>query len=238
MPGRRWPHAALALVALFVIAGCAGSGAPPEPPATSTAGTPSPDVTTPSTEAPTDGTPTDEPTDETTKPTEPADAVAYVPWGPADPVIPEHYGQLARRDCAAAESASPGGEFWDAVFAVCRTLNEGDPWPDLDAAPEQPSTDNPHEQCLDGELADWLSAALTWHAENGDADPDVTYSETGSTCYLTAYEARQVPPDEDFTAPGPGEVTVAVVVDSTYSVTSVSVDGSEVDSGRLRRGRQ
>ncbi len=86
---------------------------------------------------------------------------------------------MAGRDCAAAESASPGGEFWDAVFAVCRTLNEGDPWPDLDAAPEQPSTDNPHEQCLDAELADWLSAALAWHAENGDADPDVTYSETG-----------------------------------------------------------
>ncbi len=40
-----------------------------------------------------------------------------------------------------------------------------------------------------------------------------------------------MPPDEDFTAPGPGEVTVAVIVDSTYSVTSVSVDGSEVDSG-------
>ena len=218
-----------AVLLVLTLAGCTGAGpdlGEPTPTPTTTS-------TTPATEEPTTPDDPTTPTPSTTSPTAPAtvDAVAYVPWGPADPVIPEHYGRLAQRDCDAAQAVSPTGDFWTVVYAVCRSLTKGDAWPDVSTAPDAPDTESPHEQCLNAELAQMVDAALSWHADNPNAQASehVDYAETGSPCYTTVYSARQLSPDEDFTGPGPGEVTVAVVVDSTWDLASVSVDGSAVE---------
>lgn len=227
-PRSPWPRAATALASLLLLAACSGGGGGDLP------DLPTPTPTQTSTATPT-GT-TDTPTSPTAAPTspEPSDEqVAYVPWGPADPVVPQHYGDLARRDCDAAADSSPDDEFWAAVVAVCRSLTQGEPWPELSDVPEVPETDDPHEQCLDSELATMVSDALAWREEHPDTEPSATFAETGSLCYLTVYDARQVPADEDATGPSPGQVTVAVVVDSTYAVASASVDGATVPEGAL-----
>jgi hypothetical protein len=227
---RRAAGGSLLLVLTLTACGASPSAQPeptPAPPVVDTPAETAP-VQTPATDETT--TPPDTPTPTTPTP-QTAGPVAYVPWGPDDPVIPQHYGELARRNCSAAASSSPGGEFWDAVVAVCRTLADGDPWPDLGEAPAPPETDNPHDRCLNAELAEMVTAALAWHAENGDGRPEVTYAAMGSPCYLNVYDTRQVPPEEDATAPNAGDVTVAVVLDSTYEVSGVSVDGIAVDSG-------
>lgn len=219
-----WLRAAGAILLLAIgLSGCGGATETAEP-------QPSPAavVSTPEETGATDSTQGAEPTQTDTP--ESVDTVAYVPWGPDDPVIPQHYGELARRDCAAAQSSSPGGAFWDAVIAVCRTLNQGQPWPDQTEAPAPPPNDNPHDQCLDAELEEMVSAALAWRAENGDGIPQVTYADSGSPCYERVYAVRQVPAQEDPRTQDVGRVTVAVVLDSTYSLTSVSVDGAQVSS--------
>lgn len=231
MPKAGTLRALIAVVLLLVVAGCGGAATPVSERTDTT--TPTTTDTSSPTPEPTDTDESDSPSPTpppTTEKTDSVDPVAYVPWGPADPVIPEHYGQLARRDCAAAESVAPDGEFWDAVFAVCRSLTEGAAWPDLSTAPEPPDTDNPHDQCLNAELATMVSNALAWHDANGDAEPSVTYAGSGSPCYLSVYAARQLPAAEDGTAPGADQTTVTVLVDSTYDVVAVSVDGSDVSS--------
>jgi hypothetical protein len=226
--GRRFHAAAGAFLVGIALSGCGASPSGVDSPeATTTAQTPTSDGTTTSEETSrSDGTATSTETSTTGS----QDPVSYVPWGPDDPVIPQHYGDLARRDCTAAQASSPEGSFWDAVIAVCRTLTRGDPWPALTEAPSPPETGNPHDQCLNSELVEMVTAALAWHAENGDSTPEAHYADTGSACYRKVYEARQVQPEDDPSGPPPGELSVAVVVDATYDLSSVSVDGNLIDS--------
>jgi hypothetical protein len=156
--------------------------------------------------------------------------IAYVQWGPADPVIPEHYTRLAQDppDCVGADSTSPGGPFWDAVVDVCRALAGDGPWPALESAPQAPATENPHDRCLDEEMAAMLGRALRWHQEGGDSTPEVTRSGTGSACYTTVYDVREVEDGTDTSGPI-DQATVDLILDSTFSVRSVAVDGEDVD---------
>ncbi len=218
----------MALAALLA-AGCGTGGAPldrPEPvptqssdtaAATGPAAGPSPSAgrtTTP--------TPSAEP-----------EKVSYVPWGPSDPVVPEHYGRLAQRDCGAGEQVAPDEPFWDAVFAVCRTLVGGEPWPDLAEAPPAPETENPHESCLDDELEIMVRDALAWRDANDDATPQVEFEESGSACYLAIYEAGQVSPEQDITSSLPGEATISVLLDATLTIAQVSVDRRLIAEGDM-----
>ncbi|HEY8717363.1 hypothetical protein [Pengzhenrongella sp.] len=157
------------------------------------------------------------------------DGFAYLPWGPTDPPIPEQYAALAGSSGAAPRCAPDnpvGGDFWAVAAAVCRAITAGGQWPTTTTVPAPPSPENAYQACLNDELATMLSAALSWHADNPDRQPNVSFPEssTVSPCQSRVYDVS-VLSDSDSPISGANQVPVAVVYSGSGTAADVTVDG-------------
>lgn len=205
---RRLGSAALA-VACLAISGCG----------TVTTGT-STTGTTPDGQRTTAPAATGDPGEQAAAPTLP-----YVPWGPADPVVPQWYADVAGTRCTGESPRGEPSAFWDTAWAVCRAVFDDGPWPGTTSSPPPPPARDPHDACLDDELRQFVDRALAWRSAHPDATPRVDRAAEPSPCFLRVYDVRL---DDD--GPEDGELVRAVLtVDGTYRVSSVRVDGVETD---------
>lgn len=212
----------VALAALIVIAVVPACGAPS--PAGGSAAANSPALATTGSAASSGGASDDG-----------AGGVAYVPWGPADPPVPDQYTALAASPgsaprCDDAAAAQPDEPFWATAAAVCRALTTGAGWPTSRTVPAPPAPENAFEACLDDELAAMLQRALRWHADHPGERPEVAFPAPASRspCQFQIYRTAVVEPAApDDTGRVRVEVTAAGIDDD--GALEVTVDGERVE---------
>jgi hypothetical protein len=249
---RRPARRLLAVSAVVFVAACGGDdeagGGPSVDPTTTTGTT---DVTT--TTAPTSdtssttagGTTTTSTTTTSTSlavtTTTEAEPIPGMPTGPGDPLIPRQYGglipQQSDSDCDDLRRGPDGeipGSFWDVARQVCLALTTGAEWPPVAATPEPPAADGPFASCLDVEVRAMIDAALAWHQQHPDLQPDVSYAAPGalSPCELQIYGLTAVlVGEQDFDGGEVGDVRIEFEIPSRPDVDAdeivTEVDGEQ-----------
>lgn len=162
------------------------------------------------------------------------EGLAYVPWGPDDPPVPQRYASLAASSsasarCDDAQAAQIAGAFWDLAVSVCRAVAGQAAWPSTTAVPAPPPAANAYEACLDAEVAAMLQRALRWHAANPQTTPRVRYAASGarSPCQTKVFEARVISASDGL-YPGDvpaGQLAVLVFAGSADADSTVTVAG-------------
>ena len=152
---------------------------------------------------------------------------SYIPWGPADPLIPDQYAAFqatASQDlrCELVDGNAPGGAFWDLAGAVCLAIRNDAEWPSATTVPEPPDRKNAVQDCLDTELAAMLKRALRWHADNPGQRPKISYPSASaqSPCRYRIYDV-QLTSEED-------AITVKITVPVGTEDFMVTVDEQDV----------
>lgn len=222
------------LTASWVLSGCASTSPPgspsaapnSQPPASSSAGattTPGPDASAADSTASGGGDADDGTTAD--------DGIAYLPWGPDDPPVPDQYTALAAAPgapprCDAAADAQRDEPFWAFAAAVCGALTADAPWPPSDQIPAPPPAENAFQSCLDDELTGLLRAALRWHADHPGQRPKLAYParSSRSPCQFRVYGVEVLAPAEGGSEVG-DEVAVAITASGLDEDPAVTVEG-------------
>lgn len=140
------------------------------------------------------------------------DELAWVPFGPADPEIPDPawpaYRLLAEGDCSGLEdflTGSSAGDFGRAMVAVCAAAVDGrqDQWQvaeqalaSADPSPLIVDTD-PSTVCVAAVIEDLLARALDWHKRNPGEQPSVRFPPVADKTECGKQQAGETTPEED-----------------------------------------